>query len=59
VTPYQAKFVTHIIKMSKFGKEFANAAIDEFAAIDPYNLKNLRELVRKEVMKRKEENGRQ
>lgn len=58
MTPYQVKYVEHIIKMSKFGKEFANAAIDEFESLDPYQLGNLRELVRKEVMKRREENGR-
>ena len=53
MTPYQLKFVNHIIKLAKIDKDLANYSIKEFATLDPYQLGNLKELVMLEVKRSK------
>ena len=49
MTAYQIKFVNHIINLAKIDKDLANYSIREFATLDPYQLRDLRELVLLEV----------
>ena len=49
MTPYQLKFVNHIINLAKMDRDLANYSIREFATLDPFQLKDLRELVLLEV----------
>jgi hypothetical protein len=52
-TTYQQRFITHIINLAKIDKDLANYSIREFAILDPYQLKDLRELVMTEVARLK------
>lgn len=53
MTPYQATFVNTIIETAKIDRAYANWAIQDFQRIDPYQLKDLKQLVREEVMRLK------
>ena len=58
MTPYQAKFVAHIIQLAKLDRIYANWAILEFQRLDPYQLKNLKAMVMAEVLRSKSEHTR-
>lgn len=53
MTPYQARFVSHIINLAQWDKTYANWSIQEFQRLDPYQLCNLKELVLQEVKRSK------
>ena len=53
MTPYQQRFVTHVINLAKIDKDLANYSIKEFATLDPYQLGSLKELVMSEVKRSK------
>lgn len=53
MTPYQAKFVNTIIQTAKVDRTYANWSIQNFQHLDPYGLKNLKELVMAEVLRLK------
>jgi hypothetical protein len=53
-TPCQQRFVNSIIETAKVDKAYANWAVNDFAQLDPYQLGNLKELVKAELELRKQ-----
>jgi hypothetical protein len=48
-TPHQQRFVNSIIETAKLDTAYANWAVNDFARIDPFQLGNLKELVKAEL----------
>jgi hypothetical protein len=49
MTPYQQRFVNSIIETAKVDKAYATWAVADFARIDPFQLVDLKELVKAEL----------